>query len=111
MYSNGMSQAVSIGCVKAATEILGDKWSPQLLRFFINRDTVRFCELQDLVGGINPRTLSARLASLEDHGIIEKVPHSTSSRCEYQLTAKGHDLLPILQGMEEWSRKYEPAHV
>ena len=106
-----MNQAVSIGCVKAATEILGDKWSPQLLRFFISRETVRFCELQDLVGGINPRTLSARLTSLEGHGIIEKVPHSNGSRCEYQLTTKGQDLLPVLQSMEEWSRKYEPAHV
>lgn len=95
----------TIGCVKAATEILGDKWTPQLLRFFVNEEVVRFCQLQDLVGGINPRTLSARLLALEQHDIIEKLP-SQSTRCEYQLTQKGQDLMPILQDMEVWSDKY-----
>ena len=79
----------TIGCVKEATRILGDKWTPQLLRFFVNEEVVRFCQLQDLTEGINPRTLSARLDSLEKEGIIEKVSHTDSSRCEYRLTQKG----------------------
>ena len=109
MYSNDMKTVEpTIGCVDAATEILGDKWTPHLLRYFVNEESVRFCQLQDLVGGINPRTLSARLASLEEHAIIEKLP-SLSSRCEYRLTEKGHDLLPILRGMEAWSDKYNRA--
>ena len=95
-----------IGCVKAATEILGDKWTPQLLRCLANETTVRFCQLQDLTAGINPRTLSARLDSLEDHGIIAKTQTPTTSRCEYRLTAKGKALLPILQQMEQWSTRY-----
>lgn len=106
MYSNIMKSHQQVGCVKAATAILGDKWSPQLLRFFINQESVRFCELQDLVGGINPRTLSARLTDLEQAGIIQKVPDEQSSRCDYQLTGKGQDLLPILTSMEAWSTKY-----
>lgn len=96
----------TIGCLKAATEILGDKWTPQLLRFFINNEVVRFCQLQDLAGGINPRTLSARLVSLEDNEIIKKLTSSQSSRCEYVLTDKGRDLLPILKDMESWSQKH-----
>jgi len=96
----------NIGCVKAATEILGDKWTPQLLRFFINEEVVRFCQLQDLVGGINPRTLSARLLSLEEHGIIRKITHDDTTRCDYNLTEKGRALLPILRDMEIWSETY-----
>lgn len=96
----------TIGCVRSATDILGDKWTPQLLRFFANEESVRFCQLQDLVGGINPRTLSARLSSLEEQGVIEKTPTSSSARCEYRLTKKGTDLLPILRDMEHWSRTY-----
>lgn len=95
-----------IGCVKAATKILGDKWTPQLLRFFVNEEVVRFCQLQDLTEGINPRTLSARLDSLEKEGIIEKVVTSESSRCEYRLTQKGAELTPILQDMQSWSARY-----
>lgn len=100
------TQNQQVGCVKAATEILGDKWTPQLLRFFINNEVVRFCQLQDMVGGINPRTLSARLVSLEDHDIIRKLPTQSTARCEYVLTEKGKDLLPILQSMEQWSARH-----
>ena len=96
----------SVGCVKAATEIIGDKWTPQLLRFFANEETVRFCQLQDLVGSINPRTLSARLQSLEQCGVIQKTNTSGEKRCEYSLTPKGESLVPILRDMEAWSQKY-----
>ena len=69
MYSeNTMAVAEkAIGCVRAATDILGDKWTPQLLRFFANEESVRFCQLQDLVGGINPRTLSVSLKRRRHH--------------------------------------------
>ncbi len=96
----------TIGCVKAATKILGDKWTPQLLRFFVNEKTVRFCQIQDLVEGINPRTLSSRLDYLETEGIITKHPTTSESRCEYRLTDKGQDLVPILQSMQAWSDHY-----
>lgn len=96
----------TIGCVKAATKILGDKWTPQLLRFFVNEEAVRFCQIQDLVEGINPRTLSARLDSLEQEGIIEKVQPAETTRCEYRLTLKGKELTPILRDMEAWSTRH-----
>ncbi len=110
MYSVDTMTAVKepVGCVKAATEVIGDKWTPQLLRFFINEQTVRFCQLQDLAEGINPRTLSARLDRLEELGIIEKTITTSAARCEYSLTDKGHDLMPIIVDMEAWSSKYAP---
>jgi len=98
-----------IGCVKAATEIIGDKWTPQLLRFFANEQCVRFCQLQEMVGNINPRTLSARLAMLEENDIIYKEATSSEKRCEYLLTEKGKALVPILHDMENWSRTYSAA--
>lgn len=101
----------TIGCVKAATKILGDKWTPQLLRFFVNEDAVRFCQIQDLVDGINPRTLSARLDNLEREGIIEKIQSTEKSRCEYRLTQKGKELTPILRDMEAWSNRYQATQV
>lgn len=96
----------TIGCVKAASEIVGDKWTPQILRFLANEERVRFCKIQDLVGGINPRTLSARLDRLEQEGIITKQPTTSPSRCEYSLTDKGTSLIPILKDMEAWSTRY-----
>jgi DNA-binding HxlR family transcriptional regulator len=89
----------TVGCVEAATNILGDKWTPHLLRYFLNEKVVRFCQLQDLTGGINPRTL-----------FVERVIPGSSSRCEYQLTQKGQDLLPILLDMQKWGEKYDLAN-
>jgi DNA-binding HxlR family transcriptional regulator len=101
-----MTDAKTVGCVDAATEVLGDKWTPILLCFFINQQSVRFCQLQDQANGINPRTLSARLDSLEYRGIIVKTTTENSSRCQYSLTPKGKDLLPVLRSMQMWSDKH-----
>ncbi len=107
MYSNSMkTETESVGCVDSATSILGNKWTPQLLRYFLNEDNVRFCQIQELVGGINPRTLCARLEQLEGAGIIVKESNSDSNRCVYRMTDKGRDLLPVLQSMQTWSSKY-----
>jgi DNA-binding HxlR family transcriptional regulator len=98
-----------LGCVAAATAILGDKWTPRILRTIIQKENVRFGELQTLSGGTNPRTLSARLLSLEKQGIIIKTIYAeVPPRTEYTLTQKGLDLLPILTTMAIWSEKYAP---
>lgn len=96
----------TIGCIDAASAILGDKWTPRLLRAFNNNGCMRFCQLQTEVGGINPRTLSARLQNLETEQIIEKTHTSSESRCEYRLTTKGSDLLPIIEQMHNWNQHY-----
>ena len=112
MYSNAMKTATqTVGCVDSATDILGNKWTPQLLRYFINEESVRFCQIQELVGGINPRTLCARLEQLESADIIVKEQAGDGSRCVYNLTDKGRDLLPVLQSMQAWSTKYPVASV
>ena len=96
----------SIGSLKEIAVILGDKWTPELLRFFFNEETVGFCQLQDLTGGINPRTLSNRLDTLESNGIIEKQTSPTSTLCKYRMKQKGHDLVPVLMSMQTWNEKY-----
>ena len=94
-------------CIAATTKILGDKWTPVLL-FALSDKSRRFCELQTEAGGVNPRTLSARLDGLESAGIIERtVFPEVPPRVEYALTAKGCDLLPVIRSMITWADKYE----
>jgi len=93
-------------CVATAAQIISAKWTPQLIYAMAN-GVQRFCELQKEVGGINPRTLSARLDELEQCGIVEKAAFAeVPPRIEYSLTQKGNDLLPILEQMVEWGGKY-----
>lgn len=95
-----------VGCIANAMEIIGNKWTALILRDLMD-GSLRFCELEKSVGNINPRTLTQRLETLEEHGIITKqVFAEVPPRCEYTLTRKGHDLLPILQQMAAWGDKY-----
>jgi DNA-binding HxlR family transcriptional regulator len=93
-------------CVATAAAIVSSKWTPQLIYALAN-GVERFCELQKEAGGINPRTLSARLDDLEKQGIVAKLAFSeVPPRVEYTLTQKGRDLLPILECMVDWGEKY-----
>ena len=95
-----------IGCIASAMEIIGNKWTALILRDLVT-GSKRFCELEKTVGTINPRTLSQRLDDLEEHGIITKESFAeVPPRCEYTLTQKGEDLVPILQQMAKWGTKY-----
>lgn len=94
-------------CIAATTKILGDKWTPMLL-FALADQSRRFCDLQTEAGGVNPRTLSARLDGLEQAGIVKReVFPEVPPRVEYSLTDKGQDLLPVLQTMIHWADKHE----
>lgn len=100
-----------VACMKEALAFVGDKWTPIILYCLANEPSVRFVQLQDRVQGINPRTLSARLAKLECGGIIEKIPRTEGHRTEYRLTEKGNDLLPTVVCMHEWWHKYRDSSV
>lgn len=107
---NYSSQTTSIepriGCIASAMEIIGNKWTALILRDLF-AGPKRFCELEQSVGKINPRTLSQRLDDLEAHGIITKQKFAeVPPRIEYSLTEKGHDLLPVLEQMAAWGTKY-----
>lgn len=93
-------------CVQAATEILGDKWTPRLIGFLAEQPLAGFCQIQAALDDINPRTLSARLAKLEKLEVVRKECPSSGKRSYYSLTPKGQDLAPILQTMSAWSQKY-----
>lgn len=95
-----------IGCVAAAMEIIGAKWTSLLIKELVSGPK-RFCEFEEAIPKINPRTLSQRLDDLESHGIITKERfNEVPPRTEYKLTRKGQDLIPVLRAMADWGNKY-----
>ena len=101
---NGLEQRP--GCIQAALEILGDKWSPLLLGQLIKQPKA-FGELELALAGISPRTLSARLDKLLDEGVIDKDLYCTHPpRYRYKLTTKGKELQVILAKMAKWGEQY-----
>lgn len=98
-----------VGCIASAMQIIGNKWTALILRDLMNGPS-RFCELEKSVGNINPRTLSQRLDDLQEAGIINRQSFAeVPPRCEYSLTEKGRDLLPVLKQMAAWGNKYHEA--
>lgn len=95
-----------IGCVAAAMEIIGAKWTSLLIKELASGPK-RFYEFEEAIPKLNPRTLSQRLDDLESYGIITKERfNEVPPRIEYCLTSKGQDLIPVLRSMAEWGNKY-----
>lgn len=91
--------------VAMAAEILCTRWTVVLLRELVAGST-RFNELRRGVPRMSPALLSQRLKELEAAGIIIRQP-SASERgvIEYQLTASGRELGPIVEAFGIWGQR------
>jgi len=74
-------------------DVIGTKWTFLIIRDLLIEGTMRFSDLLKSMNGISPKTLSLRLKTLENHGILEKkVFPEVPPRVEYTLTEKGKSL-------------------
>ncbi|MEM7687548.1 MAG: helix-turn-helix domain-containing protein [Pseudomonadota bacterium] len=92
--------------IAGALEWVGDRWTLLILRdMFIG--LTQFEEFRTSLG-ISPTTLSSRLASLQEAGIIgRKRSESGQGRLDYQLTSKGRDLWKVMLCLAHWGDEYE----
>lgn len=92
--------------VARTLKIIGSKWTMMILHQLFD-DRRRFLELQRLLPGISPKTLSRRLIELEDEGIIKKrVFAEIPLHVEYSLTRRGKSLEDIFQEMGQWGQRF-----
>jgi DNA-binding HxlR family transcriptional regulator len=103
-----MQKQNALDCPVARTlNVIGSSWTCLILRDLLLNGERRFQDFQDSLEGIAPTTLSERLRSLEQHGIVERRFYSMSPpRAGYVLTAKGRELGPIVSAMRNWGRKH-----
>lgn len=99
----------TLGCPVARTaELIGNKWTPLIVRDLANGQK-RFSELERSLDGISPKTLSERLKRLEDASVVvRKCFAEVPPRVEYTLTPKGFALLPVIDGMREFGNAWLP---
>ena len=95
-----MDSTATLGCPVARTaEIIGNKWTPLIVRD-LARGERRFSELERSLIGISPKTLSERLKRLEEVGVVTRSCYAeVPPRVEYALTPKGFALLPVIESM------------
>lgn len=83
-------------CAIAKTAaLLSDPWTMLIIRDLLRSD-LRFCELERQLDGISTRTLTIKLKTLEEQGIIQKLDHG------YTITKVGKKLQSVLDAMEDF---------
>jgi DNA-binding HxlR family transcriptional regulator len=89
-----------------ALKIFGDVWNLSIVRV-LSETTQRFNELQRNLGNISPTTLTDRLKKLENYGLIAQEKQTVDQLSViYSLTKKGKKMLPILEAIESFSKKF-----
>src|SRR6476620_1396876 len=92
--------------VAMAAEILCTRWTVVLLRELIAGST-RFNDLRRGVPRMSPALLSQRLKELESAGVIRRAASPTEPGVfEYQLTAAGRELEPLVQAFGIWGQRW-----
>ncbi|CAN5710687.1 hypothetical protein BH23CHL3_BH23CHL3_04940 [soil metagenome] len=99
----------SLWCPVARTaELIGNKWTPLILRD-LSEGQRRFSQLERSLQGISPKTLSERLKRLEEAKILTRRCYpEVPPRVEYALTPKGDALMPVIESMRQYGRRWLP---
>ncbi|APT48052.1 winged helix-turn-helix transcriptional regulator [Bacillus safensis] len=107
LLSSRMENKV-FNCEKELTlNIIGGKWKMLILWHLGREGTKRFGELKSLMPGITQRMLVNQLRELEeDHIVHREVYPVVPPKVEYSLTELGESLMPILEAMYDWGKKY-----
>ncbi|HEY7832748.1 MAG TPA: helix-turn-helix domain-containing protein [Ktedonobacterales bacterium] len=85
--------------VARTAEIVCGKWTLLIIRDLAT-GTKRFSELERLLHGISPKTLSERLSTLEAEGVLRRRMYAeVPPKVEYSLTEKGRDLVAVIESM------------
>jgi DNA-binding HxlR family transcriptional regulator len=97
--SNDLNHRFDADSVGRTLALVGERWTLLILReaFFGVR---RYGELARNLGIPRP-TLSLRLRTLVDSGLLDRVPYA-ADRYEYRLTEAGLDLFPAIVALMRW---------
>jgi DNA-binding HxlR family transcriptional regulator len=87
--------------------IIGERWTILILRDLLLDGPRKFQDLERSLAGISPNTLSARLKTLEEHGLVaRRFYEEHPPRAEYLLTDKGRELRPVLRALKDWGERH-----
>ncbi len=91
--------------------MIGGRWKIPLI-FHLMDGARRFSELARALAGVSQKVLTQQLREMERDGLVaRKVYAQVPPRVDYQLTALGKSLKPVVDAMCEWGEAHggEPA--
>lgn len=101
-------KAQRTGCaVEVTLSVIGGVWKPVIL-FHLLEGKLRFNQICRKVSSATPRMLTLQLRELEADGIISRTVYAeVPPKVEYELTALGRSLDPILLTMRDWGERFQ----
>jgi len=91
--------------VAKAAEILNERWTLLIVRDLL-LGARHFNDLRLSIPLVPPATLSKRLKSLQDAGVISRVASAGRGSWEYRLTEAGIALKPFVDMAGEWGQRW-----
>jgi len=97
----------SVTHVDHVFQALKGRWKLQILFRLCAQPSMRSSQFLRDMPGITQKVLTQQLRDLENDGLVERQNFGEQPpRVEYRLTASGHELMPALLAIREYSRKY-----
>ena len=92
--------------VEATLELIGGKWKGIVLYYLLD-GRLRFSELMRKIGCVTQRMLTKQLRELEAVGLVKRLVYAeVPPRVEYELTAAGQSLAPVLHILKQWGEDH-----
>ncbi|PID69105.1 MAG: transcriptional regulator [Flavobacteriales bacterium] len=84
---------------------IGGKWKAVILIHLIKKK--RYSELRKECKVITERTLSLQLKKMVEDGLVKRTVYTSKPplKVDYELTAFGKTLIPLLNAIAEWGRE------
>jgi DNA-binding HxlR family transcriptional regulator len=93
--------------VETSLGVIGGRWKGVVL-YWLLRGTHRFGELRRRLPNCSQRMLTLQLRELEQDGLVKRTVHAqVPPRVDYELTAFGRSLEPVLHELRDWGEKYK----
>ena len=91
-------------CSAEALKLVADYWVLRIVEeLSLAGGAVRFSELQRLLGGASPATLSNRLRRLEEQHLVERSGCPGRLSVSYTLGERGRRILPVISAIDEFA--------
>ena len=88
--------------VTGMIQLIGGKWKPIIL-YCLRSEKRRFGEISARIPSLSRKVLTEQLKELEEDGLVTRKQYNEiPPRVEYELTALGKSLTPVLNEMEKW---------
>jgi DNA-binding HxlR family transcriptional regulator len=89
-------------------DALSDKWVTLILTALADSPR-RYSELSRTIAGVSQKMLTQTLRLLERDGLVTRtITPAVPVRVDYQLTALGRTLLPVVRAIKDWSERTLP---